>query len=514
MKHIKITVHLIILMSAFFFHNCTGVPVIQALNHYTGEELYPYLEKNGYYGYVNKDLEFVIAAKYSTATLFTTTGFAVVSEVPKPLHMHRNYYGVINQAGELVVPYVYEEIHLEVLNGQTLIWTNHAYRNRWRFWEWSGILFGDNFLSDAKLIDTEVWRSKMQFSVLESGQHINKKRTYERARLLESLPFEAIDSLTFLQVDQLYQLQEGKAICIAKNIYGKTMNGFFLQKQGNNYRLIDRNGNSVLDTSYKKRKNLRIRMDGRELLFPVENIEKIKTENGTGQLRYFFQDNQGRQYIFPNFGAPFPDRVDALAEGNIAMDTVLNRSRLYPDTSRSGRHYFRWNYMLDEQRNFETDESGIWKRYASAQFDPTKKRHPGDKNVVPDNHIPQGWQLADQEVVNDSIYCITIEKGERNRLEKRMGLWNISTGSWEWEPVNYTISPLDVKKKYWKYQEERMGKYGLYNTSIFQQTTPLLYDEVFQNGFVQIRNSVSSQVDFYVNWETGKAYCDSVYLKE
>src|SRR5690606_6047308 len=190
-------------------------------------QLLPYLDENGRYGYVNKNMEVIIQAKYSSATPFTTTGFAVVSEVSKPLYMHRNYYGVINQMGELVVPYAYEEIHLEVLNGQTLIWTKHAYLNRWRFWDWSGILFGDNFLSDAKLIDTEVWRSKMQLEVLENGQHINKKRTYERARLLETLPFEAVNRSGFLQADRLYQLQEGRAVCIAKNIYGKTTNGLF-----------------------------------------------------------------------------------------------------------------------------------------------------------------------------------------------------------------------------------------------------------------------------------------------
>ncbi len=362
----RITIFLCLLMHTFLLQNCNGMPAIKAFNTMrdTTVKLSPYPDENGRYGYVNKEMEFVIPARYSSASSFTSTGFAIVSEANEPLHIHDNRYGIINEKGELVVPYEYDRIHLEVLDGHTLIWAKQIYLNRWRFWEWEGILFGDNFLSNAPLIDTKVRRAKVQLGVLESGQLIHKKRTYGLAPLLEAIPFEMLDSTCFLQGDQLYHLQNGKPIRIAKNIYGKTSTGLLLQQRGAHYRLIDFNGDAATDATYKKRKHLRINIDGKNLLFSVENIKKMPTVYGVDPLRYVFEGETGKQYLFPDFESAFPNRVDALAQGDIAVEAVLNRSRLTPGSSGSGRFYFHWNYVLDEQRIFEIDGSGTWKRHS------------------------------------------------------------------------------------------------------------------------------------------------------
>lgn len=367
MQHIKIIFRFLLLMSTFLLQNCNGMPAIQASNimRDTLATPSPYPDENGRYGYINKEMKFVIPARYSSASPFTSTGFAIVSEANEPLHMHRNHYGVINEKGELVVPNEHDQIHLEVIDGHTLIWTKQVYLNRWRFWEWEGILFGDNFLSNAPLIDTKVQRAKVQLSVLESGQRIRKKRTYGLEPLLEAIPFEKLDSTCFLQDDQLYHLQSGKPVCIAKSIYGKTSTRLLLQQQGAHYRLIDFNREATTDAKYKKRKHLRINIDGKNLLFSVENIKKMPTVYGVDPLRYVFEDETGKQYLFPDFEVPFPNRVDALADGDIAVETVLNRSQLTPGSFGSGRFYFHWNYYLsEEKRIFEIDESGVWKRHS------------------------------------------------------------------------------------------------------------------------------------------------------
>ncbi|HLT72919.1 MAG TPA: WG repeat-containing protein, partial [Cyclobacteriaceae bacterium] len=58
------------------------MPAIQAFNTMrdTTVELSPHPDENGKYGYVNKEMEFVIPARYSSASSFTSTGFAIVSE--------------------------------------------------------------------------------------------------------------------------------------------------------------------------------------------------------------------------------------------------------------------------------------------------------------------------------------------------------------------------------------------------------------------------------------------------
>src|SRR5699024_3306914 len=227
-----------------------------------------------------------------------------------------------------------------------------------------GLLFGDNFLSSAPLIDTKVRRAKVQLGVLESGFQIQKKRTYGLAPILEAIPLEKVDSTRFLQGNQLYHLQKDKPIRVAKNIYGRTSGNLLLQQQSGYYRLINLKGKVATDMKFKKRKFLRINIEGNILEVPVENIKKMPTVYGVAPIRYIFEDEMNNQYLFPDFEFPFPNRVEALSEENIPMETVLNRSRLTPGIEGSGRFYFYWNNFKEEKRIFETDESGAWKQHS------------------------------------------------------------------------------------------------------------------------------------------------------
>lgn len=365
--YIKFVIGFILITGTFLLQNCNSMPKpvtpIQALPE-DREILTPYRSENGKYGYVNKEMKLVIPAIYTSAVPFTTTGFAIVSEADEPLHMQRNHYGVINKKGKLVIPYEHDQIYMEVLDNNTLIWTKQVYLNRWRFWEWQGLLFGDNFLSSAPLIDTKVRRAKVQLGVLESGFQIQKKRTYGLAPILEAIPLEKVDSTRFLQGNQLYHLQKDKPIRVAKNIYGRTSGNLLLQQQSGYYRLINLKGKVATDMKFKKRKFLRINIEGNILEFPVENIKKMPTVYGVAPIRYIFEDEMNNQYLFPDFEFPFPNRVEALSEEDIPMETVLNRSRLTPGIEGSGRFYFYWNNFKEEKRIFETDESGAWKQHS------------------------------------------------------------------------------------------------------------------------------------------------------
>ena len=90
---------------------------------------FPYLAKNGLYGYANEQLALIIPAQYRSASLFTSTGFAVVAD-------EYDRHGVIDTNGDLVVPLNYKSVDLHVVGKYTLAWTERTYTNSLRFWEW------------------------------------------------------------------------------------------------------------------------------------------------------------------------------------------------------------------------------------------------------------------------------------------------------------------------------------------------------------------------------------------
>lgn len=226
---------------------CNGMPQVSPRhvdNKNDSIKRYPYLAENGLYGYVNGDMDLLIPAKFASASHFTATGYAVVSEPAMPAHRRAHRYGVINTAGETVLPDAHDRLLLQVVAGRTLVWLRHDYVNRWRFWEWGGILLGtQTMLSDnGKLIDTRVDRSAIQLRVLETNQLIASTRTHGRADPTQALPVSAMDSLRFRQGKRAFRLTKKKN--------GKTV---FVREKGDRIQpLAEKNEQAAAEARWPK----------------------------------------------------------------------------------------------------------------------------------------------------------------------------------------------------------------------------------------------------------------------
>src|SRR5690606_14630462 len=73
------------------------------------EALYPYRDKEGRFGYADKNLQIHIEPQYKTASLFTEQGFAVVTD-------SLNKTGVIDKNNRVVIPLDYDRIDLSELD--------------------------------------------------------------------------------------------------------------------------------------------------------------------------------------------------------------------------------------------------------------------------------------------------------------------------------------------------------------------------------------------------------------
>src|SRR5690606_3789723 len=67
------------------------------------ETLYPYRDKEGRFGYADKNLQIHIEPQYKTASLFTEQGFAMVTN-------SLNKTGVIDKNNRVVIPLDYDRI--------------------------------------------------------------------------------------------------------------------------------------------------------------------------------------------------------------------------------------------------------------------------------------------------------------------------------------------------------------------------------------------------------------------
>lgn len=512
---IKKCLQLLCLLTGFITCSCSSKTLDQVdLSQYAPHiQLYPFLSAEGLYGYVDKDMHMVIQPQFTSASLFTSTGFAVVSEAPRPLYMHKNHYGVINVKGELVIPYAYDRIDLLEMHGSTFIWTDRQYLNRWRFWDWQGILFGDNILSgNAKLIDTEVWRSRIRLGVLETHTEINKTRSYDGAFAKEIIPLTLLDSVAFLQGDHLYDLSGGKPKLIAKDIYGRTRSGALLQGKRGAYRLMDNQGHVLSSARYRKKKTLRIDMQEEHLAFPVERIRKIRKKIGLAETAFVFEDEKKRQYIFPNLDDPFPMQADATTPDGVALDTVLNRSRLFPDETGQGNFYFNWGYIREEKRVFQLNAKGQWKRFAAKEGIEQWMQDQADTDWqsvasgIAGDPLSKGWELYSREKFSAHLYLITLRREVDQISQQHMGVWDKQSQSWIWPPVNYMIQALDRQKGYWTYRKDRTGKYGIYFLPGHQYISPPKYDKVDADGWVEIVESSNNPKRFLVDWTSGQEF--------
>lgn len=290
-------------------------------------KLYPYLTKNGLYGYADSQMKLPIPARYKSASTFTKTGFAVVS--------YDNYrFGVINRLGETVILLNYKTVSLRVVGEHTLACTELPYTNSLRFWEWR---FWPGFWNprDKRLFVTKVNRSHLRITVLENGQQIYSNRVGETYSHYFNI--ELLDEKHFIHEGVLYELNDSCFIIRAKHIFGQLDGDLLLQQVGNDFLLINQQGKSVAKSRYHYQDNLQYRIDKQRYR---KNL--LVKDDYQFRVARVFSDENGKQYVFPDFDKPFPTNVSLQVNNTLAADTLISKAAVVGSITGTNRFIFQW----------------------------------------------------------------------------------------------------------------------------------------------------------------------------
>lgn len=461
-------------------------------------KLYPYLAENGLYGYADNQLVLYIPPQYTKASMFTSTGFAVISD-------GKGRSGVINRSGELVVPMDFTVVRLQVMGEHTLAWTERSYTNSLRFWEWE---FWPGFWSsnDNRLFDTDVKRVHLRITVLETGQRIFSNRTsYTYGN---SFNIKPLDDRHFIKDGKLYTWHRNRFKTVGKHVFGQLDDGLLLQQKGKHFRVIDLTGKPVSDLTYRYLDSMRYLVGGKEF-----RKRLVLTNSYPSRVAKVFEDKEGRHYLFPDFSKPFPTDIAAQVRNGLSADSLIRRASLMGSIPRTDRFIVRsYNDEIEAYDHWTLDTAGNWHvdvPEGNAFFVTTRTGNilwPSVHTVVPDTALPTGWQLGGYQRVgkNGQLYQVRIRREE----SERMGVWDAERNEWLWQPDHVYIRGLDAEQGYWTFQPIKGGKYGLYHLPTERVILPPTYHDMYSDGMVSYFDDKRGYLRFYLDWETQLEYRD------
>ncbi|MTG98232.1 MULTISPECIES: WG repeat-containing protein [Myroides] len=186
-------------------------------NGLKSQKLVPFLAKNKLYGYWDQAKNVVIAPQYLSAKVFTSTGFAVVTD-------NKGKVGVINTKNKVVVGFRFRSIELYVVRKFTVVSALRYYTVKTRFWEWK-FLPNFNILSRnssfSPLFDKDVNRARHSVFVLETNQTIARvSSSLKSTQGLQKIPIEALSS-KFIQIGHhLYKAKVNSFVKLLSNFKG------------------------------------------------------------------------------------------------------------------------------------------------------------------------------------------------------------------------------------------------------------------------------------------------------
>jgi len=462
-------------------------------------QYYPYLSANGQYGYADEQMNVVISPSFRSAAPFTSTGFAVVKD-------KQMRHGVIDKTSKLVIPFQYRNVYLQVVGNRTFARTERGYVNPLRFWEWRFLpgfsITGGS--SDSRLFDTKVKRAHLKITVLETNQTIFSERISTGAGFSFHFGIHPLDSQHFLQRNRLFKLTDRKVKLLARNIFDEADGGLLLQQRGSGFRLIDREGKPASSRRYRQTYSLHTAINGQPFAIPVSSNRYDKA-----CYAMVLTDDEGRQYIFPDFHKPFPSEVAAVAVHDFAADTVLSTARLINGMPGTDRFMLRWfNRQASWFEYPMVDTAGRWHMHPPPNNAFTVVIPSGNiiwppaGHIIPNEALETGWRIVAYSKIADGLYDVTIKRDST----ERMGLWDAQTGDWRWKPEYHYIGCLDFRRGYWTFKPDKDGSHGLYHLPSARVVIPPKYHGMSADGMVSYYDEKRSYSRFYVNWDTQQEY--------
>lgn len=453
----------------------------------------PFLNKQNEFMYVDKiSLKPVSNQKYRSASVFTPTGFAVVSN-------EKNESAVVDENGKIVLSFSAEEINLDVVNGLTFYKKNIEHDKKMPVWKWDWNILGSS-------IKKEQTYRKIEIGVLESRQIL----------LSEDIPYlEDHYYLNFISVDAthifwngtLYEVRKNRLHKIENNIVELLENKRFIKVSDTEFSLYGLNQKKAIHSGLKGSETISLQF-GNETL----TLNEVNKERYTPEVPKLLTDNKTSDvYAFPQYEKIFPKKIIKATPSQIEF--IKKASLIYSITNSP---YFLlgvfnydhdiWAYdwlYIDTEGNV-TDSIGPYNFKVLDQIG--SMVWPDRKMILPDQYIDRNWKFGKINYYNgmNDSYLIRIEDGKQRRT---IGLWNSREKIWEIKPeYYYDISVLDAEKQIYALQKEQDGLYTLFNNKTKKNIGSKAYTSINSDGLVSVKKSSGDAIYYYIDLYTGKEY--------
>ncbi|ERJ60024.1 hypothetical protein [Sphingobacterium paucimobilis] len=464
-----------------------------ALIKYEDDRSVPFLTKQNNYIYVDRtDLKPISDRHYRRASLFTSTGFAVV--------VNENYeYSVIDAKGNTVIDFSDAEISLNSVNGLTFYKKEKEYDKKMPVWKWDWNIMGGG-------VKKEQTYRKIEIGILESGQ-ILLKQDLPHLDAHVYLNLDSIDDKHIYWNGSLYEIKKNSLLKVGHNITEILQDGHFIKTFNGGFSVYGANRKKAIYSDLKGMETLSIRY-GEEMI----TLAEVNKEPYAPEVPKLLVDGRsGYMYAFPQYDKVFPKALGKVTSEQI--DFIKKTGLVY---SINNSPYFLlgvfnydhavwaydWLYIdtngnvadrLERTYNFKvTDQVGnlVW---------------PDRKMVFPDAVNTEKWKFGKITSYSgmEDLYIIPIEDQQEVRTK---GLWNSRTQSWQIKPEYQDISVLDIDNGIYALQKDKEGTYRLYDNKAKQYIGSQGYHAINSDGFVTVNSVAGELIYYYIDIYTGKEY--------
>lgn len=446
---------------------------------------YPYLGKNGLYGYADGEFRVHIAPQYKRADFFTKQGFALVTDTT-------NKMGIIDKNNKPVVPIAQEHIVLHELSDFTLAEIRTPYSANYRFWDWEflpgfDIIGGGS--NDKRLFDTHVQRKRITVYLLGDRPLQITSATFSasayNSNYLHVVPLA--DNQILIE-GKVYALRKNGSRVVATNIDDILPDGTFAQRKGEVLRIVDRQGEQTVNSKYVLLDTITFQVNG----VPLSN----RLAKGRGK-RAVYSDQKGRRFVYPDFTKSLPRVILNKSEGELTTEEVLQKSTLIASVAKSD--YFVFMGKTDGKRFFWfLDGAGNWHSTlpSAISFIVTTPAGeilwPEHDYYITSDKLPAGWSIREIRALTDkALFRITLTAADGTR----QGIWNLDKKQWVIAPEYYKVQPLGNDFRQWAFQADKDGFWGVLDAVGELQLAPK-YASISSHGQVRLEEQGKTHTFF------------------
>jgi len=532
------------------------------------------------YGYRDvADGQVLIDRQYADAQPFRD-GYAVVARLDPPRTLK---YGVIDTQNQVVIPLQYDYVELVHQGGLTLAFLKQQYNAWWRFWEWtSPSLFGSNHI-------TRVLRDRWTAMTLPGKQVLLKERLpYTRGygfgyhhQVSSAMTPQGQDIVPFrldvTSVAGLVRLEnkvyryddEGRLHQLTDQFVAFTRAGHLLVREGDHWRLLDADGKPLDARRFSRVLTARVTGPGGEVLSiqptyssasqywwsqfepngPLSRPNQFTAELlFTTNLRYrfpflrqrpFYQDQQGRYYLAPDFQTPLPASItdyQGRGERFSGKEILGHLALVIALPGKGGFLLTATDRFRDPGRAFFLGADGVWKTNMPAVSGPVKL-FSGNRILFMGKGAGKGARgvlMAGDGFNSGVFHALPLSIASpcagqpgwylgRDLKTRKYGVYDALRQRWQVPPqYDYMLEELVPGISVYRMNlvehrgniELPINRYGLLDIVHNQRITPPLYVFVDSDGRVGreqgIVNGYGVKLDeglsFYVNPMTGAEY--------